>query len=117
MVSTFELTGHVIGLIINRDLTDTILDEIIAEIEEKTSIHDTINVFIELEKERDVTLKAVLKGIKYKYSNAEKFNKIAIVTDVNWFQTAVDLSDILLDAEVQTFDIQDRLEAIQWISL
>ena len=117
MLSTFELTGHVIGLIIDRDLTEEILNEIIAEIEERTKVHDTINVFIELEKGRDITITALLKGIKYKYSNAENFEKVAIVTDSKWFQTAVNLSDILIDVEVRTFDLKDRLEAIHWISI
>ncbi len=117
MFSTFELAGHVIGLIIDRDLTEETLSKIIAEIEEKTRIHDTVNVYIELEKGREIGFKALLKGIKYKYSNSENFTKIAIVTDSKWFQTAVGLSDILLDVEVRTFDIKDRLEGIQWISI
>ena len=117
MLSTFDLAGHVIGLIIDRDLTDKILDEIIAEIEMKLKVHEKINVFIELEKGRQITFKALLKGINYKYSNADHFDKIAIVTDSFWFQNAVNLSDIFLDADVRTYDLKMRLEAIQWTSL
>ena len=117
MLSTFDFAGHVIGLILDRDLTDETLDKIIAEIKSKLEVHDKINVFIELEKGRNVTLKALLKGIKFKYSNSEHFDKIAIVTDSNWFQNAVNVSDILLDVDVRTFDIKARLEAIQWISI
>lgn len=117
MLATFDLAGHVIGLIVDRDLDDHILEEILREIQEKLEVHDKINVFIELEKERHITFKALLKGIQYKYSNAEHFDKIAIVTDSLWFQNAVNVSDILLDVEVRTYDLKDRLAAIQWISL
>ena len=117
MLSTFDFAGHVVGVIIDRDLTDEILEEIIAEIKARLDVHENINVFIELEKGRHITLKALLHGVDYKYSHAEYFNKIAIVTDSKWFQGAVNVSDILLDVDVRTFDLKDRLEAVQWISL
>ncbi|GAA4308124.1 hypothetical protein GCM10023115_37410 [Pontixanthobacter gangjinensis] len=117
MLATFDLAGHVIGLIIDKDLTDEMLQKIIGEIQEKLDVYEKINVFVELEKDRHITLKALFKGIKFKYSNAENFDKIAIVTDSAIFQNAVNLSDTFLDVEVRTFDLKDRLEAIQWISL
>jgi len=117
MLSTFDLAGHVIGLIVNQDLTDETLDEVISEIKLKLEVYERVNVYIELEKGRHIKFSALLKGIKFKYSNSEYFDKIAIVTDSNWFQNAVNVSDILLDVEVRTYDLQDRLEAIQWISL
>jgi len=117
MLSTFDLAGHVIGLIVNQDLTDETLDEIFAEIKLKLEVHEKINVYIELEKGRQITFSALMKGIKFKYSNSEFFDKIAIVTDSYWFQNAVNVSDILLEVEVRTYDLKDRLEAIQWISL
>ncbi|SDS49560.1 STAS/SEC14 domain-containing protein [Gramella sp. MAR_2010_147] len=117
MLSTFDLAGHVIGLIVDRDLTNETLDKIIAEIQLKLEIHDKVNVFIELEKGRHITFFALLKGIKFKYSNSEHFDKIAIVTDSLWFQNAVNVSDIFLDVEVKTYDLKERLDAIQWISL
>jgi len=117
MLSTFDLAGHVIGLIVNQDLTDETLDRIITEIKVKLEIHEKVNVFIELEKGRQITFLALLKGIRFKYLNSEHFDKIAIVTDSNWFQNAVDVSDIILGVEVRTYDLKDRLDAIQWISL
>ena len=117
MLATFDLAGHVIGLIIDRDLTDEIVDQVIEEIQEKLDEHQRINVFIELEKDRHITLKALFKGIKYKYSNEDFFEKIAIVTDSKWFQNAAGLADSFLDVDTRTFDLRDRLEAIQWVSL
>ncbi|MCH4824433.1 STAS/SEC14 domain-containing protein [Gramella lutea] len=117
MLAKFDIAGHVIGLIIDRDLTDEMVDRVILEIQEKLEIYKSLNVYVELEKDRQITLKALFKGIKYKYSNSDHFGKIAIVSDSKWFQGAVNVSDILLDVEVRTFDLKDRLEAIQWISI
>ncbi|MCP9199610.1 STAS/SEC14 domain-containing protein [Gramella sp. GC03-9] len=117
MLASFELAGHVIGLIINRDLTGETVDEIIAECDKKIRNFDSLNIFIELERGHEVTLKGLLKGINYKYSNSDYFDKIAIVTDSRSFQIAVDLSDTFLDVETRTYELKDRLEALQWISL
>ena len=117
MLATFDLSGHVIGLIIDKDLTEEILDEIITEIKSRLDNYDSINVFIELEKGYHISLKALFNGMKYKYNHEKYFDKIAIVTDSDWFRGAVNLSDIFLDVDVQTFDLKERLEAIQWISL
>lgn len=117
MLSTFDLAGHVVGLIVDRDLTNEILEQILAEIKSKLEVHKKINVYIELEKGRDITFSALIKGIKFKYHNSEHFDKLAIVTDSGWFKNAVNISDLFLDIEVRTFDLKERLEAIQWISL
>ncbi|MFV8281061.1 STAS/SEC14 domain-containing protein [Christiangramia marina] len=117
MLATFDLPGHVIGIIINLDLTDKVLDEVILEIEARFKQYDKLNVYLELEKGHEISFKALLKGIKFKYSNADLFATIAIVTDSSWFQNAVNVSDIFLNVEVRTYDVKDRLVALQWISV
>ena len=117
MLSTFEFASHVIGIMIDRDLTDAILEDVTNEIQEKLKHHDKLNIFIELEKGKSISLKALMKGINYKYSHQEEFNKIAIVTDSKWFQTAVNVSDVFLNVDTRTFDLEERLDAIQWISI
>jgi len=39
-----------------------------------------------------------------------------VVTDINWFQNAMEIKDLLMDAEVQSFSLADRLKAISWIA-
>jgi len=43
MLSTFDLAGHVIGLIVNQDLTDETLERIVDEIKTKLEIHEKVN--------------------------------------------------------------------------
>ncbi|WP_026914628.1 STAS/SEC14 domain-containing protein [Christiangramia portivictoriae] len=117
MLATFDLAGHVIGIIVNTDLTDQLLDEVILEIKARLEQYEQVNVYLELERGHEISFKALLKGINFKYLNADLFNKIAIVTDSIWFQKAVNVSDIFLNVEVRTYDIKDRLNAIQWISI
>ena len=117
MLATFDLPGHVIGIIINSDLTDEVLDDVILEIKARFEQYDKVNVYLELEKGHEISFNALLKGIKFKYSNADLFGKIAIVTDSSWFQNAVNVSDIFLNVELRTYDVKDRLDGLQWISI
>ena len=117
MLATFDLPGHVIGIIINSDLTDEVLDEVILEIKARFEQYDKVNVYLELEKGHEISFNALLKGIKFKYSNASLFGKIAIVTDSSWFQNAVNVSDIFLNVEMRIYDVKDRLDSLQWISI
>ena len=116
MISSFALDGHIVGVVLDRDLNDESLAEIISIINKKLESHKSLNVYIELQKDCQVEFKAFMNGVIYKYSNASKFDKLAIVTNLNWFKNAVKISDIFLDVEVRTFENKERLDAINWIS-
>ena len=69
MLKTFDLAGHAVGIMINRDIDAGVLDQIIAVIKERLEIYESVNVYIELTKKHGITPRALLKGIKFKYSN------------------------------------------------
>jgi len=117
MLKTFDLAGHVIGIMIEKDLDSKVLDDVKNEIKERLATYHKVNLYVELKEGYEVSLKALFKGIKFKYSHEEYFGKIAIVTNEIWFQNAVNVSDVFLDAPVRTYMLKDRLEAIQWISI
>lgn len=71
---------------------------------------------MEIEAGVHFTAKAFLKDLVFKYKNAEKFNRIAVVTDLSWFQNAMEIKDLLMDAKVESFKIKNRLKAISWIA-
>ncbi len=116
MAISFELAGHVLGLMIDRDITKSYLDEIHFLIEEKLKENDTINLFCEIMPNNEVPLKLLLENIKFKYDHSDQINKIAFVTDLGWVRGIMELDNFFVATEVRTFDLKDRLEAIQWIS-
>ena len=58
MLATFDLAGHVIGIIVNTDLTDELLDEVILEIKARLEQYEQVNVYLELEKGHEISFKA-----------------------------------------------------------
>jgi len=116
MISTFEFSDYVVGILVNSDINDKVMDEIHAEILSKLEENETINLFVEIEKGHHVSLKTMLKDLIFKLDHAKQFNKIAMVTDLNWLATVMSMKDLIMTAEVRSFETEERLEAMNWIS-
>lgn len=116
MAISFELAGHVLGLMIDRDITKSYLDEVHLLIEEKLKEHETISLFCEIMPNNEVPLKLFLENIKFKYDHSDQIKKIAMVTDLGWIRGIMEIDNFFVVTEVRSFELKDRLEAIQWIS-
>lgn len=116
MATSFELAGNVVGLMIDQDISSEYLKEIHATITQKLKEHDQINLFCEIMPGNKVPLKSVFEDLVYKYENSHAIKKMAFVSDITWLRGFVDINDLFLSSEIQTFEFAERLEAIQWIS-
>ncbi len=116
MVSTFEFANHVVGIMISADVDEKMLKEIHRVIEEKFVVHRRINLFVEVKTGVEVPLRILFKDLVFKLENSKRFNKIAVVTDPGFFKNVLNLKDILMDAEVESFSHQERIKAMNWIS-
>jgi len=116
MVSTFKFSENVVGILITEALDSKKVSQVHKLILERVEKHKQINLYIEIEEGRHISMAAFFKDVAFKFTNAEKFKRIAVVTDINWFQNAMEIKDLLMDAEVQSFSLADRLKAISWIA-
>lgn len=82
----------------------------------KLKEYKKINLFIEIEKGRDISLKALMKHIGFQLENSNRFEKIAVVTDKPWFKNLLEVKDLVMKAEVEAFSHENRMEAIRWIA-
>ncbi len=116
MISTFEFSEHVVGILVNSDIDDKVMQEIHAEILSKLEENETLNLFVEIEEGHHVSFTTMLKDLIFKLDHAKQFTKIAMVTDLKWMATVMSMKDLIMKAEVRSFDIEHRLEAMNWIS-
>ncbi|MCM8569334.1 STAS/SEC14 domain-containing protein [Gramella jeungdoensis] len=116
MAISFELADHVVGIMVNEDVTSEYLEEIHGLIEEKLQEHDYINLFCEIMPDNKVPLKLLLENIKFKFDHSNQIKRLAMVTDLGWVRTFMDIDNFFVSTQVKSFEIKDRLEAIQWIS-
>lgn len=116
MAISFELADHVVGIMVDKDVTKEYLDSIHSIIEEKLNDNESINLFCEIMPDNKVPLKLLLENIKFKFDHSQQIGKLAMVTDLGWIRTFMDIDNFFVSTEVRSFELKDRLEAIQWIS-
>lgn len=116
MVSSFELAGHVVGIMVDHHMDKECLNSIHEMIERKLMEHETINLFCEIMPDQKVPLKFAFEDLKFKWEHSKQIKKMSIVTDIAWIRSVMDFDNLFVSTEVRTFERKDRLSAIQWIS-
>lgn len=116
MFSTFEFADNVVGIQVKTNMDEQVFEELRQLLRTKIESCGKINLFLEVEKDNQVSVQALLKHLKFNVQHAGSFNKVAVVTEKNWVRNVLVLKDILVPAEVKTYDHQDRVEAVRWIA-
>jgi hypothetical protein len=116
MISTFEFSENIVGILIKTDMDVTSIGEVHDVVLERLKDHEKISLYVEIEAGVHLSVPAFFKDLVFKYKNSKNFNRIAVVTDLTWFQNIMEIKDLLMDAEVKSFKIKNRLNAINWIA-
>jgi len=107
-LAAFRLTGKVTGVD---------YDQMIAELEERLRRHARIAVFVDLTSFRGLTRNAFSKDLEYlkaKWSDLNRFVRLAIVSDKRWPGVLAHLAGICLPFEVMSFRGGERDRALTW---
>jgi len=116
MVSTFNFANHVVGVLIESNLNDALVHQVHAIILERLKENKKINLFIEIRTGSTISMLAFLKDLFFTLKHAGKFQKIALVTDLIWFQNVMAVKDLVMNGEIRSFSNKSRIEAIAWIA-
>ncbi|GEQ85446.1 hypothetical protein ULMS_09540 [Patiriisocius marinistellae] len=116
MLSTFSFSENTIGFLITGQFNSATIDELQEIILERIESHGTINLFMEDDGIENFTLSAVMQEIYFKHKNSTNIDKIAIVSDHKWMSICVTFENLFLSSRVKHFTIENRLNALNWIS-
>ncbi|MDT0641317.1 STAS/SEC14 domain-containing protein [Zunongwangia sp. F363] len=116
MLQTFNLAENVIGIIIDSYVDEDLTESLQQEVLEKMKKFGKINLFLEIRKGRELSVKAFFKNAHFNIEHSNGFNKVAVVSDLTWLKGAMVFKDILTEAKIETFPNSERLKALSWIS-
>ncbi len=116
MALSFELAGHVVGIMVDQDITEEYLNDVHKKVEQKLKEHDSINLFCEIMPNNKVPLKLLIENLKFKFDHSDQIRKLAFVTDLKWVRGIMKIDDFFVSTDVRSFELKDRIKAIQWIS-
>ncbi len=116
MVSTFEFADNIVGIMIKSEMDLEIMSEVHDVILKRISEHGKINLYVEIESGVSISLPAIIKDLTFKFANSNYFKKIAVVTNKDWLQNLMEIKGLLMEAEIQSYNLENRLDAINWIT-
>tara|TARA_R100000935_G_scaffold42859_1_gene64874 strand:+ start:620 stop:982 length:363 start_codon:yes stop_codon:yes gene_type:complete len=116
MVSSFQLANHVVGVMIDQDITDEYLEEIHTILLDKIKEFGRINFYCEILNGHDIPFKLLMEELKFKYDNSDSIHRVAVVTDLTWLKSVMNITGFVLSSDIKTYDLNERLEAISWVS-
>ncbi|MBC5993081.1 SpoIIAA family protein [Pontibacter cellulosilyticus] len=102
----FRITGHV-------DKSD--YDVMLPLLDERIKQHGKIRVYAEVQLVEDFSIRALWEDIKYDFTHASDFSRVAIVGDQKWLDWVTLAAKPFTTAEVKYFDFSQREQAWSWI--
>ncbi|GAB2765291.1 STAS/SEC14 domain-containing protein [Salinimicrobium soli] len=115
MKTTFEFSDDVFGVVLDEKLNTEKLKRIHEMLRERLQKCPKVSVYVEDQKNDGISLKAFLKDLAFELGNDDGMRKIAIVTDLKWFQLVTDLKNKLVETNIKSFDSQERMKAMNWV--
>lgn len=115
MKTSFEFSDNVLGVILENKFDSENLQRIQKMLQEKIERFEKIRVYLEDRNSNGITLKAVFRDLAFEMKNKKSLQKIAVVTDAKFFQVVTEMKEILVDTEVETFDRENRIKAMNWV--
>ena len=115
MKNTFAFSDNILGVLMESELDDRKMEEIANLLEAKIKSNPSISIYLEDECKQGISFLGFLKSLSFHLSHQDSIRKVAIVTDLKWFQKAMDAKDLVIKADLKTFDISDRLKAMNWV--
>jgi len=105
-----------VGVLIESNLNDKHVPEVHAIILDRLKENKKLNLFIQIRTGSTISLIIFLKDQVFTLKYAGQFHKIAVVTDLLWFQKVMAVKYLVMNTEIRSFFNKNRMEAITWIA-
>ncbi len=115
MVVTLNISERVVGFVFEKKLDQDGVDQIKESILDKLEKHESISLYIEEDNTEDVNLKALIEEMLFNINHSNRFERVAVVTDRDWIRHLSSLKGVLMDSDLKTFTLEERIDALSWI--
>lgn len=109
----------IIGFRLDGKIDDAGYDQAVAEIQQAIANNNKISIYAEVVKFGGMSIETFFENFKIKFGflkELDKFEKEAIVSDKQWLESMIKLSDKLFaSVEVRYFPFEDKEDALTWV--
>ncbi len=112
------LPGNVVGIVAKRRVTrEDYLEVLIPAIEKALKRNAKLRLYYELGSQfTGIDLGAEWEDLKIGIEHLSRWERMAVVTDVNWIRHAAGAFRFLMPGELRVFTIAQASEAREWIA-
>ncbi|MGB9939287.1 STAS/SEC14 domain-containing protein [Methanosarcina sp.] len=112
------LPENVVAVSVSGEVTGEDYNNVlIPAIEDKILKYGKIRILYHLDKDLEwFTLNAILEDVKVGIRNLNAFERIAVVSDVDWMNSAVEMFKFIVPFPVKTYKNEEIPDAKAWIS-
>lgn len=112
------LPENVVAVSVSGEVTgDDYKNVLIPAIDDKIKKYGKVRMLYHMDKELEwFTLNAMLEDVKVGIQHLKEFEKVAVVSDVDWVSSAVEIFKFIIPFPVKTYRNEQLPEAMVWIS-
>ncbi|MCC4213558.1 STAS/SEC14 domain-containing protein [Leeuwenhoekiella parthenopeia] len=111
----FELGNEVLGFLTTTKIEERDLEEVHVEIKKRLENHNKIRIYCENASGEAMSAKASLEDLIFKLKFKDRFEKVAIVSDVFKDKLRTKVECTFLNSQCHFFKCSERTEALQWV--
>ena len=90
---------------------------LIPAVESALKKHEKVRLYYHIDAEfRGIDPSAVLEDMRVGFSHLSRWERVAVVTDVEWIRLAIRAFAFLIPGPVRFFDLSQEAEARSWIA-
>lgn len=106
---------NVIGFEINGAVEENDILKVKRLLDEKAQEGERVNIYTEIRKVDSESLSAMMKDLKTGFEHGGHIDKMAVVTDSTYRKGEAHIRGLLSATEVNTYDPEQKSEALAWI--
>lgn len=115
MIVQLNITDDTVGFVFENFLNKYDTDEIKEAVLSKLKKFKKINLYLEEDEVDEIKMSAFIDQVIFDLKHADRFDKIAIVSNRKWIHGVTKIKDFLVSSNVKAFDLTERVEALCWI--
>ncbi|WP_029038880.1 SpoIIAA family protein [Salinimicrobium xinjiangense] len=115
MEKSFEFAENVIGFMVHEEIDREKMKDILSEIEERIKVVTPVCIYIEDETDEGISMGGFLKAVEFHFSHSNDLDKLAVVSNSKMLKNAMELKDLVVPANVKSFEKGERMQAMNWL--
>lgn len=115
MIVELNIAEDTVGFVFENFLNQQDVDDVKEKILKTLETYDNINLYLEEDEVDDIKMTAFMDQVFFDLKHSPNFRKVAIVSNRKWIQGVAIAKDILSQANVEAFCLDERVDAVCWI--